>query len=318
MLRQIPAALVAVTAFQSVAFGQAEQGSYKECLYFKGIMERYQVTQTVEGDVDGDGTNDVLVTYRQVGEVEDLSGGILILRPLPTRWTVAYHGFFEKVYPKAISVEGRKIHFTFVGVAAAGDQNYTVTWQYGNEFRFAGDKGYVTEKARASATSSLRDEGKELSPALVLDRDFSTGWSEGVEGTGVGESVTVSFAEPAGVGLVGIMPGNGARPKAWDDNNHIHRGRLVVELQSDLYDAESNVDFKRDLGLDFGGDKIDINFPNKQTVKYFEVAKKGVSNLKVEILSVYLGARNDDTYVSEIDIVELVGRDRTVDLARKE
>jgi len=69
---------------------------------------------------------------------------------------------------------------------------------------------------------------------------------------------------------------------------------------------DSDVDFEEDLGLGLYGDRVELSFSNRPVMRYFRLDRKSSLSLELKITSVLLGERNDDTYISEVDLVELI------------
>jgi len=136
-----------------------------------------------------------------------------------------------------------------------------------------------------SASSYLADDPADCSPARAIDGDIGTAWVEGVEGDGVGESLTLELGIPTEVWSVALLPGYCASPELWRANGRPREVRLVLsdgtclewELEDDPYPKVIY------LGLPFAETHM-------------------VSWLRLTILSVYPGERWADTAVSELTI----------------
>lgn len=278
--------------------------AYKKTQYYRGITARYTVTHVERGDVDGDGGDEVLVCYREPEDAIDQRGGVLILTGQGRDARVAWHALFEKVYPLRVQVNGKALTFQLVHKTSGGQKRLAKTLVRGEHFHFRGDPDSPLAGVAIEASSTLDAEGVEA--ANVFDRDLESAWAEGARGTGVDESIRLAFPKPVDLGLIGVLHGNFRGKRYWLDNNRLHRAEVTVETTADRYDTESDVDFGEDLGLDLYGDRIDCSFTNRPVMRYFKLDRKKVLSLELKITSVLLGEKNDDTYVAEIDLVELV------------
>jgi hypothetical protein len=289
-----------LASFPSVA---AEDG-YQRCQYYRGISASYTITQTVEGDLDGDGANEVVVGYREADEAVNQAGGLLILSGSGEEFIVAWHGFFEKTYPKKITVSGGTVSIEFVQKSTQGEKSFSRGFVCGKDFFFRKTPGSSFAGVKVTASSTLKRDG--IKPGNAFDQDVRTSWAEGAEGTGVDESLKFEFSKPVDIGLIGVLHGNYKSAKDWKENNRIHRAEVTMETASDRYDTESDVDFESDLGLGLYGDKLEMTFSDKPVMKYFRVEKRSVLGLDLKITSTLLGEKNDDAHIAEIDFAEWV------------
>jgi hypothetical protein len=257
-----------------------------------------------EGDVDSDGSNEVLICYREPGDAVNQQGGVLVLTKDFGSYSVAWHAMFETVYPKRVSVAGSTLTFELVQTTMQADKTVTKSFVLGKDFHFRGEKGNPLSGVKISASSTLKKDG--ISKENIFDRNLKTAWAEGAEGTGVDETITFEFSEPVHLGLIGMLHGNYEGRKEWRDNNRVHRAEVTVETSSDRYDTESEIDFEADLGLGMYGDRVDMSFSNKPVMRYFKLGKKAVLSVELKITSVLLGEKNDDAYIAEVDFAELI------------
>jgi hypothetical protein len=263
------------------------------------------VNQELLADLDGDGTQEAIVCYREPDESVNRPGGVLILTPgLAGEWKVAWHALFENVYPKSVSASGGALTLDLLQTTMGEDKTLPRVFTRGKDFFFRGEDGSPFFGAKLKASSSLKREG--LKPEYAFDGDVKTAWAEGAEGTGADESLAIEFKKPVDLGLIGVLHGNFKGAKEWKDNNRLHRADVTVETSSDRYDPDSNVDFNSDLGLGLYGDKVEMDFTNKPIMRYVKLDKRKVLSVQIKITSVLLGEVNDDTYISEIDLAELI------------
>jgi len=292
--------------------GGAYASGHKSAPEYKAIDDGFRITSEVTADFNDDAVDEVAVAYRTSGSGAP-EGGLLILRPAGGKYRPAFHVFFDSTY--AAQVRGAKgaIELTLVRSSGGGDEERVLVWEYGKHFVFKGDQRSFISGARVSSSSYLRGTTRASN---VIDDDLESGWAEGVGGTGVGESVTIKLKKAVGVGLIGIFPGKSTDKKEFKLANRVHRATLEIQTESDVGDEASALDFS-DLGIDIGGDTEELAFDNRPEVKYFVVKRNKALNLEVKIDSVYLGDKEDDTYISEIEIVPLIPRSETLDRAKK-
>ena len=279
---------VVLSGLPSIAAGA--EADFKLSPAYEGLAASYIVTSAIKGDGDT-----VVVGFKQSGEVADLSGGLAILKLTKEEWIPVWGCWFEGFYPSNITLSGRDISMKLVKTTLSGEEARSYTLGYGKEYTYLHDQGGPFTGAQYAASSSSAKAGK---PEAAFDGDPTTAWAEGAEGTGIDEWVSVKFGKPMNVGIVGIIPGLFAGK--WKDSNRLNRGELKLDIAEEKGDAASKIDFEKDLGLTIGGDTVDLNFPNRKSMRFFEVKRRSVKELKVVITSVYLGDKNDDTHIAEI------------------
>ncbi len=296
--------LVALALASGAARAQPAEDAYKKSQPFRGLTMRHVVTDVARGDLDGDGREEVLVAFREPEDAVDQRGGLLVLRLATDGYRVAWNALFEKVYPRKVRLQGASIQLDLVRKTTTGDQQIPRVLERGKDFFLRGDPGGPFEGVEVKASSTLK--GGAVAAAHVLDGDFKTAWAEGEEGTGVDETVTLTFKRPVSLALIGVLHGDFRGKRQWLDSNRLHRAEVTVETAQDRYDADSDVDLGEDLGLGLYGDRVELGFSNQAVMRYFTLDKKYVTSLELKITSVLLGEKNDDTYIAEIDLVELI------------
>jgi hypothetical protein len=143
----------------------------------------------------------------------------------------------------------------------------------------------------AQASSTLVEEGKPadaLSADKAVDGDISTAWVEGVEGPGIGESLTINLGRECELYRLSLIPGFTKSQEVYWGNNRVKKVR--VEL-SDCSHFEQN--FSDEMHIQ------EIKLPD-----YIEELK--TSYIKMTILDAYPGTRRDDTAISEVTMA--IGR----------
>lgn len=277
-----------LSALPSIAAGA--EADFKLSPAYEGLAASYIVTSATKGEADT-----VVVGFKQSGEVADLSGGLAILKLSKDEWTPVWGCWFEGFYPSNITVSSGDISMKLVKTTLSGEETRSYTLNHGRNYQYLHEQGGPFAGAQYTASSSSPKSGK---PEAAFDGDPTTAWAEGADGTGIDEWVSVKFAKPQNVGVVGIVPG--LFTGKWKDSNRVNRGELKLDISEEKGDAASKIDFEKDLGLTIGGDTIDLNFPNRKSMRFFEVKRRAVKELKVVITSVYLGDKNDDTHIAEV------------------
>lgn len=280
------------------------EGDFKKSQYYRGITAHHVVTDTLEADVDGDGQSEVLICYREPEDAVDQQGGVLILQGESRAYRVAWHAMFEKAYPVKVKAAGRALTFSLVLKGSGEEAKLDRTLVKGKDFFFRDEDESPFAGVKVKATSTLKQDG--VRPENIFDRNLKTGWAEGADGTGVDEGITLEFAKPANMALIGVLHGNYRGKRYWLENNRLHRAEVTVETKADRYDTDSDVDFSQDLGLGLYGDRVELSFTNRPIMRYFELEKRQALSLEIKITSVLLGEKYDDTYLTEVDLVELV------------
>ena len=131
----------------------------------------------------------------------------------------------------------------------------------------------------ASATSSLSEYGMTHTASLVIDGDLTTGWVEGADGQGIGESITLTFADTSLVEGFVIFAGYQKSDELYEKNS---RPRGITLTFSD--GTEMNYELS-----DLNGAQS-FTFPEPVTAK----------SVTLTINSVYAGTTYEDTVISEI------------------
>jgi hypothetical protein len=292
----ITVAMLAGTVLAVETEGPAD---FKQSPVYEGIASGYIITSAAKGQLRADGVETVVVGFRQAGESVDLSGGLLILRWNRVEWVPTWGAWFDGFYPSGITVAEKIISMKLVKTTMSGERSREYRLEYGKDFLFIHDGGGLFDGTKVRASSTLDRQG--VRAENVFDGDLKTAWAEGSAGTGIDDWISLQFKKPQDIGMVGVMPGlfNG-KGREWKDSNRLQRGELKLEISEEKSDKASRVDFEKDLGLTISGDTIEMSFPNRPSVRFYEVRRKGVKELKIVITSVFLGDKNDDTYISEI------------------
>lgn len=115
----------------------------------------------------------------------------------------------------------------------------------------------------------------------VLDNNNKTCWCESVDGTGVGQSITITAVNPQNVGKIMITNG------LCSDRESFYKNSRVKECRITLSDGTS---FEYTLSGEFSEQPTIIRFNSNMVTTY----------IKLTILSTYPGSKYSDTCISEI------------------
>lgn len=135
---------------------------------------------------------------------------------------------------------------------------------------------------KASATSVVDQEGHDNSANMVLDGRDETSWQEGVEGSGIGESLTFQFDRECKVRYVSLKLGNWRSSDYYWKNNR----PKTLEISTDK------------------GTAVTATFPDEQKKCWVEFSEDcPVSDIHITIKDVYEGtaAKWDDTCIAGIE-----------------
>ena len=144
-------------------------------------------------------------------------------------------------------------------------------------------------KARFTATASsfLKEaDGTEHKPENVIGWSRSTAWVEGLEGDGVGESITLTLKKPAKVRRVGIVNGYANSRELYDANNRVMMLKVSVN----------------------DGKPFDVEIPDeylKEEHFWFDLpaSSETVKTIKLEIAAIYPGTTYKDTAISNVELL---------------
>lgn len=142
-----------------------------------------------------------------------------------------------------------------------------------------------------TATSELVEaqfQGKYLYPPInILDGDFSTTWCEAdAGGPGIGEAVTVEFAQPVSFDEIQIVNGFAS------GNDYYHKNNRVAELKLTQVAGEHFQQKSYTLKDDTEGWQS-VSFGLPQTAQ----------TITLEIEKVYKGSKYDDTCLSDMRLL---------------
>ena len=264
----------------------------------------YVVVDLSAGDLDGDGRDETVVCYKENLATTNTGSGVAVYAGRGAQQKPVWHVQLFQVQCEKVRVANKKL-----GILLEGGKQLALT--YGEDLHFFGQKQSPVLPKTVKSSSSV---GSQHGPQKAFDNDLSTSWAEGAEGTGIGQFVSVRFEKPIDVAALGVFCGDGSNQRSFFDRNRVHRGSIEAKTEADLGDTAAGFDFAS-LGIDAIGDRIEFNCENRPEVNYIPVNKRGVVELEVRIESVYLGDKKDDTHISEVEIIQRLGRNETIDVA---
>ncbi|SDY13300.1 Nicotine adenine dinucleotide glycohydrolase (NADase) [Lutibacter oricola] len=145
-----------------------------------------------------------------------------------------------------------------------------------------------------SATSELQEQnGINYKAENIHDLNYKTAWIEGVNGYGIGESITYDFP-PENPRITKIIVVNGyvKSENSWRNNSRVKR--LKVYLNNKEFAILNLKDIKFGQVFEFKP----IGIQKRENEK--ELKKMNRWNLRFEIMDIYKGEKYDDTAITEI------------------
>lgn len=265
----------------------------KQSLCFENLFGPNIITFEKKADFEG---GVVIIGFQYPGDDVENSGGIVIFAKTDRLWMPVYGVIFNKYVPKDLKVEGNTLIISLEQYSNFPTRK-TIRMEYGKDFDFLKKGGVPFGELKVEASSVLKKEG--IKAQNVIDFNYDTAWAEGVEGTGIDESIIIKFKKPVNIGMVGIIPGLYSIPN-YRDNNRVHRGKIKLQIEPPKGEEEDSFLFS------VSEEEIDMSFPNRPVCSFFDVRQTQVKELKIQITSVYLGDKNDDAYISEVFIFDFI------------
>ncbi len=301
-----PRALVASLVVSSFALAEAADsktaGVVKKTPQIRGIRARYKLVSIEEGDLDGDGSREVVAAFKPRREGRK-RGGFIIVQQRGGKYRTIWAAIFPHSYPESLSVEKDTLRAQMVTPSGKN----AIALRYAKHFRFFQDKESPFKAVKATVSSTLKaPRGTPIDPKNLLDGDPDTVWAEGAIGTGAGEWIELEFPRPSPLGLIGLIGGDFRSPKHWMDSNRLHRFTVTVETEADRKTTVEDIDLTRELRLPSTGKRVTAKTKDIRRTKWVEIAHRDIVAARMEVSSVYLGDKNDDLFVTEIDFAELL------------
>lgn len=156
---------------------------------------------------------------------------------------------------------------------------------------------------KATASSTLPPgSGLRYDPQLLAEDDSDSGssaWVEGAKGDGIGESVTLTLAQPAKLSRIGIANGYTKSEDIYLKNNRV--ARLDVSIN--------------------GGKSFPVEVPDERLTSelfYFDLPAptEPVVSVKLTIAAVYKGTKYSDTALSEVVLVSPLEKEPKIRASR--
>ena len=220
-------------------------------------------------EVDDDKQSEQIEMVRQPGERVDAPAGSTApaTRPKleePLAQTETMPADMPSIPPSDQRRRMAIIAGALVGVLALGGGIFFLLTRDNAEPEFTGDEE-VSEQVdddgnlvveRIDPSTVAVSASSELAPDFVatntLDEDLHTAWNDGVEGPGIGETLTYTFEEPVRLVRIEVVNGNERLPDVpFDANARIQ----VATLATDAGDVSVTLDDSFDVQgatLDFG------------------------------------------------------------------
>lgn len=139
---------------------------------------------------------------------------------------------------------------------------------------------YKLRVADASASSVIVQEGTDNSAIKAADGSERTSWQEGVDGDGIGESLTLILAKSYKVKYLSLQLGNWNSDEYYEGNNR-----------------------PKELEITVGAVTQTVTFPDGKTEYWLELSGEATaSEIEMVIQSVYSGSQWEDTCIAEIGV----------------
>ncbi|MHB8128073.1 MAG: NADase-type glycan-binding domain-containing protein [Mobilitalea sp.] len=161
------------------------------------------------------------------------------------------------------------------------DSSGNLGWIHANSLKeLDGEKINVMNVS--ATTSYIKKKTKEImKPGFIIDGLIETSWQEGVNGTGKGEFIHMSFTGEEKISKLLILNGNVITKKKYFENN-----RLKVAILKFSNGSQQEINFTDEYTLT----GINITFDSPIATKWIEIV----------IEDVYRGSKYNDTCISEI------------------
>ena len=162
------------------------------------------------------------------------------------------------------------------------------------------DDGYYDEgQAIYAEASSQRDSMGDIDypPENAIDGDLATAWVEGADGDGIGEWISVSFADVDSMNGLWIRNGYQKSEEAYTTNNR------VKEVYAEFEDGSV--------------DKFILEDKNDEAQPIFFSEEKPGNTVKLIIKSVYHSEDELDTCITEVELLTAYGSNKPVIHAEK-
>ena len=135
--------------------------------------------------------------------------------------------------------------------------------------------------ASADATSTISQAGIDNTPHVLYDGSKDSSWQDGVDGPGIGESVTYHL-------------------------DQVYKIRFLVLRLGNWYGTDDNYTMNnrpKTMTFKFGDQSVQITFPDEKKEFCVELSKDvEASEIQMILDAVYQGTAYDDTCINEVDV----------------
>ncbi|WP_308697496.1 Ig-like domain-containing protein [uncultured Thomasclavelia sp.] len=132
-----------------------------------------------------------------------------------------------------------------------------------------------------NASSTLMQENYDYSANNLIDQNNSTAWSDGIDGDGIGETLTFVFEQESSINEINILNGYCKSEDLYYKNSRIKKVTLI---------------------FDDGEEQIDIEDIYNQSQSFKLANQHQSKQMVLRIDEVYAGNKYSDTCVSEISV----------------
>ena len=132
-----------------------------------------------------------------------------------------------------------------------------------------------------NASSTLMQENYDYSANNLIDQNNSTAWSDGIDGDGIGETLTFVFEQESSINEINILNGYCKSEDLYYKNSRIKKVTLI---------------------FDDGEEQIDIEDIYNQSQSFKLANQHQSKQMVLRIDEVYTGNKYSDTCVSEISV----------------
>lgn len=135
--------------------------------------------------------------------------------------------------------------------------------------------------ASADATSTISQAGIDNTPHVLYDGSKDSSWQDGVDGPGIGESVTYHL-------------------------DQVYKIKFLVLRLGNWYSSDDNYTMNnrpKTMTFKIGEQSVQVTFPDEKKEFCVELSKDvEASEIKMTIDEVYKGTAYDDTCINEVDV----------------
>ncbi|MCC6095239.1 MAG: zinc-ribbon domain-containing protein [Eubacterium sp.] len=135
--------------------------------------------------------------------------------------------------------------------------------------------------SNATATSTISQDGIDNTPHVLYDGSKDSSWQDGVDGDGIGESITYQL-------------------------DQVYKVRFLVLRLGNWYNTDDNYTMNnrpKTMTFEIGDQSVQVTFPDEKKEFCVELSRDvKASEIKMIIDAVYKGTAYDDTCINEVDV----------------